>query len=475
MTNLTLATPFRAVPRPSQHSAAVRPFLDDDGDAALGEFEASEFAVQLVDARSEAEFDHLLGAILTHSAWRAGGSLPIALGRAIGGLLKSIARQGFSRRTTAGALGLDLEGFDRNKLELEAALRFVCLAAETARHAAEEPVIAPSRRRAQAAMAAASDIYAPPLLSAFAPCDRGAPGARVRQARVVTTRGTKRSAVQQSPISVWGEPFQYDPDIEYFLGDVFRSVGRVTRDVPRTASKVADTVGKIPALGDIARAGIGATRLALGLAAIAIDAGSRLARGGSLGAALKGAVGGQINAVRDQLKLAEMVAHPAARAAVDGAVALAQGKRLQEAAFAAAGRILPPRPMQPNFRLSKGLRTDRTFKMRPCRWPAQRVLRQVRANAALGSKFTKTKLAGKRSAPIAQPSSRGRGASRTLVRLPLEWRDGFRTRSCLQARYLLQIGLNLADTTFTLSDSFPICIRQLTGEFAARMSKTRLL
>jgi hypothetical protein len=35
---------------------------------------------------------------------------------------------------------------------------------------------------------------------------------------------------------------------------------------------------------------------------------------------------------------------PAARAAFDGTVALAHGKRLQDAASAAAGRILPPSP-----------------------------------------------------------------------------------------------------------------------------------
>jgi hypothetical protein len=57
---------------------------------------------------------------------------------------------------------------------------------------------------------------------------------------------------------------------------------------------VESRVGKIPILGDVARAGFGAARLVLGPAAIAIDAGSRLARGEDLGRALTGAVGGQI-------------------------------------------------------------------------------------------------------------------------------------------------------------------------------------
>ena len=86
------------------------------------------------------------------------------------------------------------------------------------------------------------------------------------------------------------EAFRYDPEMEYFLGGLVRSVGRAIGNVARTASKVAGAVSKIPILGDISRAAIGAARLGLGPAAIAIDAGSRLARGQSLGAALKGAV-----------------------------------------------------------------------------------------------------------------------------------------------------------------------------------------
>jgi hypothetical protein len=113
------------------------------------------------------------------------------------------------------------------------------------------------------------------------------------------------------------------------------------------ASKSVDAIGKIPILGDVARAGIGAARLAIGPAAIAIDAGSRLARGQSLGAALKGAVGGQLSAVRDQLRLAEMVAPfvpgigTGVAAALGAANALAAGRPITEALLAAARSSLP--------------------------------------------------------------------------------------------------------------------------------------
>ena len=135
--------------------------------------------------------------------------------------------------------------------------------------------------------------------------------------------------------------------MDYFLGGVVRSVGRAAGGIARAASKAANTVGKIPVLGDVARAGIGAVRLGMGPAAIAIDAGSRLARGQSLGAALKGAVVGQVDAVRDQLKLAEMVAPfvpgigTGVAAALGAANALAAGRPITEAVLAAARGASP--------------------------------------------------------------------------------------------------------------------------------------
>ena len=112
-------------------------------------------------------------------------------------------------------------------------------------------------------------------------------------------------------------------------------------------SKAANAVGKIPILGDIARAGIGAARLSLGPTAILIDAGSRIARGENLAKAVKGAVMGQVDAVRDQLKLAEMVAPfipgigTGVGAALGAANALAAGKPITEAILSAARSAIP--------------------------------------------------------------------------------------------------------------------------------------
>ena len=314
-------------------------------DEALDEADVLEFASRLLSARDERERNHLIGATITHAADRAGGVLTPAAGSALGGLLKSVARRRLSYPTPGQALGLDLVGLDGFEQEFEATAGFVRLAAEAARHAAEERLIAPPRHVAQAALVSAADLYAPPLVSVLA----SPPGRSVtamRREHAMPTRASPFDGHSRPP-SLQFEAFEYDPEMDYFLGGVVRSVGRAAGGIARAASKAANTVGKIPVLGDVARAGIGAVRLGMGPAAIAIDAGSRLARGQSLGAALKGAVVGQVDAVRDQLKLAEMVAPfvpgigTGVAAALGAANALAAGRPITEAVLAAARGALP--------------------------------------------------------------------------------------------------------------------------------------
>jgi hypothetical protein len=386
-----LSSPAWRAGRPGAPKQRVPPLINFE---ALSESETNEFAARLLDADDEADFDHLLGAILTHAATRAGGRLPAPLGGALGSLLKRVARESRLDPVAGRTLNLDLEGLDEVEQEYESNIQFVRLASETARHAAEEMTRVDAGRGALAALAAAAEIYAPALLA------------------------EQNEGKGENELTNNLESFAYDPEMEYFLGGLIHSAARAVKSVAQTVSKAANAVGKIPILGDISRAGIGALRLSMGPAAIALDVGSRLARGEKLGAALKGAAMGQVDAVRDQLKLAEMVAPfipgigagvgaalgaanalaagqpineaifaaargaipggriaqvafdtakslaqgknvteallttarnqlpggPAARAAFDGALALAQGKKLQDAAFAAAGRLLPPSP-----------------------------------------------------------------------------------------------------------------------------------
>lgn len=107
------------------------------------------------------------------------------------------------------------------------------------------------------------------------------------------------------PLTLSFEPFQYDPNVEYFIGGFIKSAGRAVGKAASFVDRAATAVGKIPVIGDIARFGVGAGRLALGSTAIAIDAGLRVSRGQNVGTALRGAVGGQVDAVRDRLRLSE--------------------------------------------------------------------------------------------------------------------------------------------------------------------------
>jgi hypothetical protein len=149
------------------------------------------------------------------------------------------------------------------------------------------------------------------------------------------------------PLTLSFEPFQYDPDMEYFIGGFIKSAGRAIGKSASFVEKTATTVGKIPVIGDIARFGVGAGRLALGSTAIAIDAGLRVSRGQNVGTALRGAVGGQVDAVRDRLRLADMVLPfipgigTGVAAALAAANALASGKPITDALIAAARGAVP--------------------------------------------------------------------------------------------------------------------------------------
>jgi hypothetical protein len=301
-------------------------------DTALTESEVLELAARMLDAHDEAAFDHLLAVAMTHAAARSGVILSPELGQALGALLKKVARKCLSGPMAASELGLELEGLNELESEFETNLQLVRLTGEAARQAAEEFFMETPDRAARAALAAAADLYAPPLVLS-------GPGE------------TEWESEWESEFGGMAEAFEYDPEMEYFLGGLIQSAVRTVKNVAgtvaRTVSKAASAVEKIPVVGDIARAGIGATRLALGPTAILLDAGSRLARGENLGKAFKGAVMGQVDAVREQLKLAEMVAPfipgigTGVAAALGAANALAAGKPITEAILSAARSAVP--------------------------------------------------------------------------------------------------------------------------------------
>ena len=367
--------------------------------AVLTRAETDELAGRFLQARSEAERDHLLAATLIHATHRVGAPLSSQLGRSLGASLK-VTRRATVRPNPSILSSFELETLAQDDRAFDAARRFVQVAARAAADAARHP----------------------------------------------------RAIAEAS-----GETFEFDPEMEYFLGGLVRSAGRVVRKVGKTVSKVSKVVGGIPVLGDIARAGVGAARLGLGSTAIALDIGSRLAHGQKLGTALKGAVTGQIDAARSQLKLAEMVAPfvpgigsgvaaalgaanalaagkpitealisaarsslpggavaqaafdtavnlargqsigdaalgavrdrlpggPAARAAFDAATAIAHGRKLQDAAYAAAGRILPPSPYAANaLSFVKRVSNGQNVQHAALSLAGQRVVQETRARGS---------------------------------------------------------------------------------------------
>ena len=143
------------------------------------EADVAELASRLLDVSNEAEFDRLLGGLISHAAQQVGGELSAPLGQAVGGLLKSLAKQalppagtalGGGASSQAHVLGMELEGLDEAEGEFECAKQFVRLAGETVRNAVEsEPFDIPAHV-AEAAVTTAAKVYAPALpISATSP------------------------------------------------------------------------------------------------------------------------------------------------------------------------------------------------------------------------------------------------------------------------------------------------------------------
>ncbi len=309
---------------PSYGSHILRRSRTPIFDQALSDAEVFELGIRLLRSRSEENFDHLLGATLAHAAASSGGMLSPQLGAAMGGLLKNIASRRLLSDSPDSQVDMEFGETDSRRRALAESRRFVRLSGEAARHAIEEFSGYGGRREALGALAAAAELYAPAL------------------ATVLESEGEWES--EQMPSF---DPFDYDPQMEYFLGGLVRSVGKVVKKVSNVVGSAAKAVGRIPVIGDIARIGASAVRLAAGPAAIALDAGVRVAKGERLDRALKGAVKGQINAARDQLRLAEMVAPfvpgigTGVAAALGAANALAAGKPITQALLSAARSAVP--------------------------------------------------------------------------------------------------------------------------------------
>jgi hypothetical protein len=154
------------------------------GESPLDEMEEMELAVELLTVASEAELDLFLGGLIK----KAGRVIKSPVGRALGGILKGVAKKalpivggaigsfvapgvgtaiGSSLGSAAGKLfGLELEGLSNEDREFEVARRYVRLASTAARHAAGAPRHLPPHQIARRAVIIAARRHAPGLIGA---------------------------------------------------------------------------------------------------------------------------------------------------------------------------------------------------------------------------------------------------------------------------------------------------------------------
>ncbi len=156
----------------------------------LGEAETMELAAELLEVRDEQELDRFLGSLIRKVGSAVGKVVKSPIGRAIGGVLKGVAKKalpiaggalgafvggplgakiGSSLGSFAGqALGLELEGLSQEDREFEGAKQFVRLASDAVNRAVSAPATTNPAAAAQAAIAAAAQRFAPGLLSGVA-------------------------------------------------------------------------------------------------------------------------------------------------------------------------------------------------------------------------------------------------------------------------------------------------------------------
>lgn len=119
-------------------------------------------ASELLEVSSEEELDRFLGNVLSSAVSAVRSFASSDAGRAVGGALKSAARQALPQ--LGGALGLETEGLSAEDHEYQTARSFVRFASETAQRAAQAGRGTPPQVAAQQAATAAAQRHLPGLL-----------------------------------------------------------------------------------------------------------------------------------------------------------------------------------------------------------------------------------------------------------------------------------------------------------------------
>ena len=167
--------------------------------SVLSESDEMQLASELLSVSTEAELDQFLGGLIRKASQAIGSAARSPIGQAVGGVLKSAAKQalplaggalggyiggplgakiGSGLATVAGsALGLEAETLAQEDREFEGAKQFVRFAANTVKNAAASPMAANPTAAAQSAATAAARQFLPGLVAQTG--GRPGPGAGV--------------------------------------------------------------------------------------------------------------------------------------------------------------------------------------------------------------------------------------------------------------------------------------------------------
>jgi len=151
---------------------------EGEGEGAFDEVEEMELAAELLEVSDEYELEQFLGGLLRKAKKAAGGFLKSGVGQQLGGLLKSAAKTalpavgnaiapgigGVVASGLGSAFGLELEGLSPQDQEFEEARRFVRMAGDAVKAAADAPPNASPQQAAQQAVIQAAQKHAPGLL-----------------------------------------------------------------------------------------------------------------------------------------------------------------------------------------------------------------------------------------------------------------------------------------------------------------------
>jgi hypothetical protein len=170
----------------AEHEHEMELETEHEAESPLSETQEMELASELLEVSNETELEYFLGNLFKSAARGVGNFIRSPTGRALGGMLKGVAKKALPIAGRAlgtyfggplggqigGKLGgfasnlfeMELEGLSHEDREFEVARRVVRLGAAAARRAVALPRTAPPKVRAVKALKSAARVYAPGLL-----------------------------------------------------------------------------------------------------------------------------------------------------------------------------------------------------------------------------------------------------------------------------------------------------------------------